>query len=53
MMHGQRNIKKSASYFLKNISISVNTEMPIYSKCEIQLFELSHQNSPKKKSRCI
>jgi hypothetical protein len=28
--------------------MSVNAGVPIYSKCEIQLFELSHQNSPKK-----
>lgn len=41
--------QKPESYFLKNISMSKNTGMPIYSKCEIQLFELLHQNCPKKK----
>jgi hypothetical protein len=39
--------QKSVRYFLKNISMSVNTGMTIYLKCEIELFELSHQNSPK------
>jgi len=38
--------QKSVSYILKNISLSVNTGMPKSSKCEIQLFELSHQISP-------